>query len=224
MMPIQSPNSKEIIKLLSKLKAETLEYPADMLMSRKAAFLKQAVTLKIQGKGQGGEGGQQGGSGGSGSALGGSTAAPSIALQALIGFGLVALMLLGAYLFREQDPGLLDENVVAVSESTEPTSLPGPNSITTSIIKTRPTKTTPTVETPEITTTVIESTPTAEELINGITVGDGAPGGPTANPGLHLGETPETPAAPGQGNPGNVNQPDKPDKPDKPNKPDKPGR
>lgn len=51
-------NSKEIIALLSRLKSETPEYPADMLAVRKAKFLKQVAALKIQRKDQGGEGGQ----------------------------------------------------------------------------------------------------------------------------------------------------------------------
>ena len=51
-------NTKEITDLLSKLKAETPDYPADLLAAGKASFLKQAVNIKIDGKGQGGEGGQ----------------------------------------------------------------------------------------------------------------------------------------------------------------------
>ena len=59
-----SLNSKDIIELLSRLKAETPEYPANMLAERKANFLRQAANLEVQSKEQGGEGGHQGGSSG----------------------------------------------------------------------------------------------------------------------------------------------------------------
>ena len=42
-------NTKEITDLLSKLKAETPDYPSDLLAAKRAAFLKQAVNIKIDG-------------------------------------------------------------------------------------------------------------------------------------------------------------------------------
>ena len=80
-------NSKEIIELLSRLKSETPEYPVDMLAVRKANFLRQVATLKIQIKDQGDEGGLQGGSHGPGSPdtiTGGMPNAQSIIFQAII--------------------------------------------------------------------------------------------------------------------------------------------
>ena len=58
-MPKRSFNPKDIISLLTKLKEQTPEYPAELLEARKAALLKHAATLNIQGKGQGGEGGSE---------------------------------------------------------------------------------------------------------------------------------------------------------------------
>jgi hypothetical protein len=209
------PGSKEIINLLSKLKAETPDYPTDLLVARKAAFLGQASILKIQGGGRGGEGGQQGGGGGSGSALGGSTTAPGIALQAMIAFGLLALMLLGTPWFREKVNDLLEQNIVVVTgRSPAPPVLAEASAVATPEPTILPTEYSPTVIAPTLGATEIESTPFVEGVINST----------KPNPGLHLGQTPGAPAAPGQGNPGNVNKPDKPDKPDKPEKPEKPDR
>src|SRR3990172_6915523 len=118
MMPKRSLNPKDITTLLGKLKDETPEYPAELLEARKAAFLKQAVTLKIEGKGQGGEGGQEGGtsgSGGSGTALGGGTAALGFILQAVIGFSVIAAMLLTAFAFRKQIAEILRGGEVSAS-------------------------------------------------------------------------------------------------------------
>ena len=226
MMSKRSINPREIIRLLSKLKSETPEYPAELLDARKAAFLKQAVTLKIEGKGQGGEGGQEGGTGGAGgSALGGGTAAQGFLLQALVGFLVVAALLLTAFAYREQIGEILKNgnNLVAIAETGTAPVLTTPTALATVSpgLTGSPTAVTPT------------STPTGVELISveGITVIDGTlyvdgipaitgtPGGTKPNPGLHLGQTPGTPAAPGQGNPGNQNQPDKPDRPDNPGNP-----
>jgi hypothetical protein len=217
--------SKEIIALLSRLRAETPEYPANMLAARKTAFLRQAATLNIQGKGQGGEGGQQGGSGGtsgSGTALGGSTSVQGIILQALIGFGLVATMLIGMltgnYLFSDQISDGLEEEIVAVIESPASTILPVPGASAT------PTEDELVVDTPEVTVTVTESNTTLENLYDDPAFIDDLLAGIKDNPGLHLGQVTGTPAAPGQGNPGNQNQPDKPEKPNKPDKPVKPDK
>jgi hypothetical protein len=228
MMPKRSLNPKEIIGLLSKLKSETPEYPADMLEARKATFLQQAATLKIPGKGQGGEGGQQSGnsgSGGSGPALGGGTAAQGFLLQALIGFAVVAAMLLTAFAYREQIREMLNNrNEVALAFDTATSSDSSTPVITVSA--------SPRVTGfPSSTSTVTPSTTTGLEVIDveNITVVGGTQfidgtlviAGTMTNPGLHLGQTPGTPAAPGHGNPSNQNKPVKTDKPDNPNKPQK---
>ena len=228
MMPKRSLNPKEIISLLSKLKSETPEYPTELLDARKAAFLKQASTLKIQGKGQGGEGGQEGGTGGatgSGPALGGGTGVQGFLLQALVGFSVMAALLLTAFAYREQISEILNNrnDLVVVAETGTTPVLSTPTAVATNTLGLTgsPTAVTPT------------STPTGVELIDveGITIIDGTlyvdgipaitgtPSGTKPNPGLHLGQTPGTPAAPGQGNPGNQNQPDKPDKTKKPDNP-----
>lgn len=229
MMPRRSLNPKEIIGLLSKLKSETPEYPADLLENRKAAFLQHAATLKIQGKGQGGDGGQQGGSsgsGGSGSALGGGTAAQGFLLQALVGFAVVAAMLLTAFAYREQIREMLNnrnEVALAISTATSSGSTTPVITATVSPSITSVPSSTPTV-TPSSTTGLEVIDVENITVIGGTQFIDGTPvvAGTMTNPGLHLGQTPGTPAAPGQGNPGNQNKPDKPVKTDKPDNPNKP--
>jgi len=230
-------NPEEITDLLSKLKNETPDYPSDMMAARKAAFLKQAVNIKIDTKGQGGEGGQQGGSGGSGTALGGGTAAPGMLLQALIGISVVAAMFLAAYAYRDQLTDAFGGDEIAVQENT---SQAVPISSPLAPVTSSEAPISPEFDVPEIVPTntpavLAEVDSSGETNISGITVIEETPGAESAsdeiktNNGLHLGQTPGTPAAPGQGNPGNPNQPDKtkpdkPDKPDKPGKPDKPNK
>lgn len=230
MMPKRSLDQKEIIGLLSKLKEQTPEYPANLLESRKAAFLKQAATLKIQGKGQGGEGGAEGGgsgTGGSSATLGG-TAAQGFILQAVIGFSMIAALLLTAFAYREQISVVLRENEVvtvgeALGETQTALSLSTPTAVfsATPVISPSPTQAIPTVTATVQDDTNLNITP--QIVVEGTIKVEGTPDGTKSNNGLHLGQTPGTPAAPGQGNPGNVNQPDKP-KPDKPGKPEKPER
>lgn len=220
MMPIFSFGPKEIINLLSKLKANTPDYPAEMFSARKAAFLKQVAAIQLQSGGPGGNGGQQ--AGGSGSALGGSSAAPGIAFQALIGLGLVTALLVGAYLNRnqEEEPSG-DKTAAGLEEPSASTILPLTGGSATSAATALPSEGIPTMTVPAITVTVTvmaESSPIIDDLQDVLSGGD------KTNPGLHLGEGDGTPAAPGQGNSGNINQPDKPDKPDKPNRPKKPGK
>jgi hypothetical protein len=69
-------NSQNVIDLLSKLKESTPEYPAELLASRKAAFL-EAVAVQMPPRGMSGKGGGDGGLSGS-STLGGMSAAQSI--------------------------------------------------------------------------------------------------------------------------------------------------
>lgn len=231
MMSKRSLNPKEIIRLLSKLKSETPEYPAELLDARKAAFLKQAATLKIEGKGQSGEGGQEGGaggSGGSGPALGGGTAAQGILLQALVGLSVVAALLLTAFAYREMIGEILNGNgIVAVAESGTAPGVSTPTAIATASpgLTGSPTAGTPTATAPGLEVINVEGITIIDGTvyIDGVPVGESTPVGTNTNPGLHLGQTPGTPAAPGQGNPGNTNQPDKPEKPEKTKKPDNPG-
>lgn len=217
------PSAKDIIGLLSKLKAQTPEYPTNMLAARKDAFIKQAATLRIQGKGQGGEGGEQGGSSGSsgpaGSALGGTTTAQGIVLQALVGFGLVATMLAGMltgdYLVRDLRENSSEDRTVPATDS------PDVGSLTAPVI---PTEDVPLTTTPEIIVTV-EGTPPAVviNVEDDIDLLKDLHKDKKDNPGLHLGLAPGTPAAPGQGNPFNINKPEKTEKPDKPEKPNNQG-
>lgn len=78
-------NFKSIIQMLAKLKAQTPEYPADLMAARKAAFQKQNASVNLDGNGKGGgseQGGGGSGNGGSG-ALGGGTAVQGFFFQAV---------------------------------------------------------------------------------------------------------------------------------------------
>ena len=232
MTPKRSLDSKEIIDLLSKLKEETPEYPAQMMEARKAAFLKQAANLRIPGEGNGGEGSSDAGGSGSGG-TGGGAAFQGIVLQALIAVSVIGALIATAFAYREQISDIVQGNeVVAVEDISAPftVSTPTPFATATPVPSGTSTVETPTMET-------LTGTPTGPGyviLIDGkpvvvITLPEnGTPyilvevlDGSKTNSGLHLGQTPGTPAAPGQGNPGNENQPDKPDNPDKPDKPTK---
>jgi hypothetical protein len=218
MMSKQSLNPKDIIELVSRLKAETPEYPADMLAARKAAFLKQAATIKIQVDSQGGDGGQQGGSG---TAASGGPAASGLLLQVVIGIGLIAALLLATFMVRDQISDLLQGNeVVTVEGSSTPSTLSTPSALATAspVSTMSPTEIIPTGTATSVDNTNLNGIP----IIESASVVEGTPEGTNPNSGLHLGQTPGTPAAPGQGNPGNINQPDNPEKPAKPDKPDKP--
>lgn len=220
-----SLKNKEITDLLSKHKAETPDYPADLLAARKAAFLKQAVKIKVGGKGQGG---QRGGSGGSGTALSGGAVGPGALLQALIGILLVAAMFLAVYALRDQITEILLGNEVAALEDVSQPSIVfsplAPGTVTAVPSSQAPVVAAPSGE------SLLPGTPGAfgDNIdLNRASVVAGTPGAEIAaektksNNGLHLGQTPGTPAAPGHGNPGNPNQPDK-DKPEKSDKPVKP--
>lgn len=129
-MPEEPLERQDIIELLAKLKAETPDYPADLVEARKAAYLKQIVELQISRKDQGGEAGKRGragGGGGSGAALGGGTLAQGISLKAAIAVGVVIAMLTAAYLFREQIVDFLAENnIINVEETSTAPIVPAP--------------------------------------------------------------------------------------------------
>ena len=202
---------QEIIGLLSKLKASTPEYPADLMAARKAAVMKQAIAIKVQGHGHSGKGGGDGGSAGSGGsggsgALGGISTAQGIMLQAVIGVWIIAAMLTAAYVFRNQIINLLQNNHLI---NVEVTQVPSIDSTLPDLVTSTP-EATPT----SISATATPGAPSSESP--GIEVApDGSsnipdtPDGINENPGLHLGQTPGPPDTPNQ---------DKPDKPVKPQK------
>jgi len=221
MSPGKPLNTKEITELLSKLKAETPEYPSELMEARKAAFLKQAVNIKIDRTGQGGEGGHQGGSGGSGGsgAALGSGSVPGILLQALIGIAVVAALILGAYIYRSQFGDNSQNTRVSVDEELPASSLVAPETITVVPGSITPVLTVSPTGSPTATLPVFDDTDLNGASAFDETQPDGTSlNGTQTDNGLHLGQTPGTPAAPGQDNPSNPNKPDKPEKPEKPKK------
>lgn len=202
----QPIDSQDVIRLLSKLKDRTPDYPVDLMAARKATFLQQVVAINIDGNGLSGKGGGDGGIGGSGGSgtLGGMSTAQAILLQAVIGVWVIAAMLTAAYVFRGQIIDLLQDNGIIVemtqvplSESTAPANMsPATEIPTTEVISTSGTATPGDLP-------VIEATPDGSSGIQD------TPDGPKDNPGLHLGQTPGTPDKPNQ---------DKPDKPDQSDK------
>ena len=165
---------QDIIELLAKLKAETPDYPADLVEARKAAYLKQIVEIQISRKDQGGEAGKQGragGGSGSGAALGGGTLAQGISLKAAIAVGVVIAMLTAAYLFRDQIVDFLAENnIINVEETSTAPIVPAPAGLATEA---------PTLSAPSSGNGATESTP-------------------------GFGQSPATPTAPVGGSPFNV--------------------
>jgi len=222
MSPGKPLNTKEITELLSKLKAETPEYPSELMEARKAAFLKQAVNIKIDRTGQGGNGGHQGGSGGSGGsgAVLGSGSVPGVLLQALIGIAVVTALLLGAYAYRNQFGDNSQNTRVSVDEEMPASSLVAPETLTVTPGSATPVLTvSPTVGTPTVTLLVFDDMElNGASAVEELKTERASINGTQTDNGLHLGQTPGTPAAPGQGNPSNPNKPDKPDKPKKPKK------
>jgi hypothetical protein len=213
----RSLNSQDIIGLLSKLKAGTPDYPTGLMAARRASFMKQAVTLKIHGRGHSGKGGGDGGSAGSGGsggsgALGGMSTAQSILLQAVIGVWIVAALLTAAYVFRNQIIDLLQDNhLISVKMTQAPaidSTLPVLVTPATEISPTQATSTSiPPTATPG---TLSSGTPGIEATPDGSSIIQNTPDSTKDNQGLHLGQTPGPPDTPNQ------------DKPDKPGKPDKP--
>jgi len=231
MMPKRSLDPKDIASLLSKLKDQTPEYPANMMEARKAAFLKQAASLKTQMDGKGGnDGGNAGNSGigGSNAGLGGGATTSGFLLQALIAFSVVAALLLTAFAYRKQIVEVINGNDFAVVEeistsvvvSTPTAGVTLSSETSPSSAEVTPTATVFVTPTPVITGTPdvlagvsISGTPDGTIVVNetpdDTTVVNESSDDTKTNSGLHLGQTPGAPAAPGQGNPGNENQPDK---------------
>ena len=207
----RSLNPQDIIGLLSKLKAGTPEYQADLMSARKAAFMKQAIALKIHGHGHSGKGGGDGGSAGSGGsggsgALGGMSTAQGILLQAVIGVWIIAAMLTAAYVFRNQIIDLLQDNhIVSVEVTQAPAIDPA-----SPVIVAPATEISPTAATPTSASATPGDVPGNEANPDSSSNIQNTPDGTKDDQGLHLGQTPGPPDTPNQ------------DKPDKPNKPDKP--
>lgn len=207
----QSLTPDDVIGLLFKLKGTTPDYPANLLVERKAAFLKQAIAIKLDGPGRGGSqgGGNSGGSGPAGSgALGGASVTQGILLYAVIGVWMIAAMLTAAYVFRDQIINLLQDNGIVV-EMTQAPSVDAPLPVISS----------PVIEVPSPEITIPPGTATPGTLSDEETPSEALSdtqdtSDTDEDSGLHLGQTPGTPDVPNQDKP-------KPDKPEPPTKPDK---
>ena len=120
-MPEEPLSHQEIVELLSKLRDETPEYPAELEEARKFSYLKQIVEIEISRRDQGGNGGKQvgaGGAGASGAALGGRTTFLGFSLKTVIVFVAAIAVLTAAYLFRDQITNYLAENNIIRVEAT----------------------------------------------------------------------------------------------------------
>lgn len=205
----RSPNPNDIINLLSKLKAQTPDYPSDMLAARKAAFISQIATTNLGSLGRGGKGGGDGGSLSNGSGMfGGMSTAQGIMLQAVIGVWIIAAMLTAAYVLRDRIVDLLQDYGIVSVEITQIPSIDSPIPVTGI-----PSSDALLTETPSPVATVIpgvssEAEAISEDPIEGEATPEN-PDEPSDDPGLHLGQTPGTPDTPNQDNP---NKPDKPTK------------
>lgn len=217
-MTQQSIHSNEIINLLSMLKDQTPDYPSDLMAARKAALMKQVVTIRMDKSGRGGKGGGDGGgslSGGHGGAgaLGGMSTAQSILVQAVIGVWIIAAMLTAAYVFRDEIIGLLqDYGIVSVQMTQVPfidSPVPAPESPAEEIISSE----TPPAEIILPSGTAVPGNQTgsgiAPNTVPDTQVAPDTTDNTKDNQGLHLGQTPGAPDTPNQ---------DTPNKPDKQNK------
>jgi hypothetical protein len=214
------PNQNEIIKLLSRLKAETPDYPSDLMAARKAAFINQVVAIQFDGPKQGGKGGGDGGSGtstrsGGSGALSGMSTAQGILLQAVIGVWIIAAMLTTAYIFRDRIIDLLQNNGIVV----ELTQAPAIEYTDPAIVAPAAESPSPDVSPTEITSpsatpvpgTLSEGESSSESSSEGQGISEN-PDETRENQGLHLGQTPGAPDT------SNQNKPDKPKKSNKSNK------
>lgn len=120
-MPEEPLTHQEIVELLSKLRDETPEYPAELEEARKSSYLKQIVEIEISRRDQGGDSGRQAGAGGAGAsgvALGGGTTFLGFSLKSVIVFVAAIAVLTAAYLFRDQITNYLAENNIIRVEAT----------------------------------------------------------------------------------------------------------
>ncbi len=134
-MPEEPLSHQEIVELLSKLKDETPEYPADLEEAQKSSYLKQIVEIEISRTNQGGYGGKQtgaGGTGASGAALGGGTTFLGFSLKSVIVIVAAIAVLTATYLFRDQITNYLAENnIISVEETAMPADTSPAASLTT---------------------------------------------------------------------------------------------
>jgi hypothetical protein len=123
-MPEEPLTHQEIVELLSKLRDDTLEYPAELKEARESSFLKQIVEIEISRRNQGGNGGKQAGAGGggaSGAVLGGGTTLLGFSLKTVILIVAAITVLTATYLFRDQITNFLAENnIIKVEETATP--------------------------------------------------------------------------------------------------------
>jgi len=206
----RSPDPNDVVNLLSRLKANTPDYPSDLMTARKAAFLGQIATTNFGSPGQGGKGGGDGGSLFNGSSVfGGMSTAQGIILQAVIGVWIIAAMLTAAYVFRNQIIDLLQDYGIVTVEITQLPSIDSPVPVTG-----LPSSEIPPTELTALSATAVpgvDVTSEAETTSDNSSDGQGTsvnPDDSQDDPGLHLGQTPGTPDPPNK---------DKPDKPDKKN-------
>src|SRR3990172_3295160 len=145
-MSTQLLNSQDVIGLLLKLKDSTPDYPVDLLVARRAAFLQASAAIHLGGSGMSGKGGGDGGSVGSGGsgAMGGMSTAQSFLLQAVIGVWVIAAMLTAAYVFRDQIIDLLQDNGIVTVEMTQaPSNEPTVHATISPVTEVSPTVSTP---------------------------------------------------------------------------------
>jgi len=205
----RSLNSDDIVNLLSKLKADTSDYPSDLMAARKAAFLSQVAATSFDSPGRGGKGGGDGGSLFHGPGVfGGLSTTQGILLQAVIGVWIIAAMLTAAYVFRDQIVDLLQDYGIVTVEFTQLPPFDSPIPVTGI-----PSSEVPPTEFAAPSATAVPGVIYGEE-----TTSDNSPGGqdtsvnpddPQDEPGLHLGQTPGTPDTPNQDKPGKPKKPEK---------------
>lgn len=195
MISLQLLQNRKIIKLITRLKAETPDYPSHLMVTRKADFIKQVAAINVSGITQGNWIDINGGSSEVVGVLNSLSTAQGILLQVVIGVWIIAAMLTVAYVFRNQIVDLLQQNNIILVESTQV----GP---VATDISTSPTIVTPSPELSptSITPTVVE--PNLTDSSNDSSSAENPPDTPSDSskndPGLHLGQTPGPPNPPGQ--------------------------
>ena len=120
--------NQDIVNMLSELRKETLEYPPELLRSRKTAFQKKVIDLNISGGNQSGKGGktrgfggQAGGGGIKWAGLSGGATATGSSIKTAVAIGIIVVLLTMVYLLRAQIVEVLVENeIIKVEETTSP--------------------------------------------------------------------------------------------------------
>jgi hypothetical protein len=188
--PMKNLKDKDIINLLSRLKAAGPEYPDDLLSKRRAAFIAAGAAVLGGGAGgaaSGGGGGaaSAGGSGHAGTAMAGMSQIDKfvIALEVIVLTGMTSYLAVTAYVNRDYLKNLLFPSTpTAAMVQPVSTNITGSPESTASLIPTDTGTPTPTL-TPE-------DTPTAVFGANNTPQPEYQPPPSSTNPGLHLGQTP----------------------------------